>query len=318
MGPKWNHRLHMGNVMNLIDLETFVWVAELGSLTAAGKQLKVPKSTVSRRVSRLEDELSVALVHRTARSVVVTERGQQLALRAAPAFRELRHAEHALFEHGDQPRGLLRITAPSDIGASKFINDLLLGFRERWPQVSLDILLTERVVDLIQEGIDVALRPAPAKGTWQGEGLMSRSLGSLTAVVYASPDYLARHGTPKHPQQLLDHDWIGHQAWLRRGPVALTHRESGEVEHVELSSSILTNHIDQVVAMIAGGAGLGIVPSFLVGALVDEGTLQPVLTDWDWPGGRLTAVWPASRHTSPRVRAFVDHAVAYVRRSLEV
>ncbi len=299
--------------MNLVDLETFVWVAELGSLTAAAKQLAVPKSTVSRRVARLENELQTALVHRTARAIVLTERGEQLATRSAPAFRELRHVEHTLFEHGDEPRGLLRITAPSDLGSSRFVNELLLGFRSRWPEVRLDIQLTERVVDLVHEGIDVALRPMGAHRSWRGDGLMTRSLGSMTAAVYGSPTYLDQNGSPVHPAELVEHHWITHHAWASRGSQPLTHRGSGEVFQLNPESAINTNHIDQVAALIAGGAGLGLLPSFLANALVQQGAIRPVLTDWDWPGGKLTAVWPASRHTSPRVRAFIDFVVTYMR-----
>lgn len=301
--------------MNLVDLETFVKVAEHGTLTGAADELGVPKSTVSRRVSRLEDELGVALVRRKARSIAITDRGRHLQQRTAAALREIGEAERSLHELDDTPRGLLRITAPSDMGTTKVFTEFFAAFRRRWPEVFLELDLTDRVVDLIGEGYDVALRPTGPRndaGAAPTEGLMSRSLGHLQAGLFAAPDYLERAGTPAQPEDLATHEWVTHRVWGRHGTLQLTCPASGEVREVPLNTVIGTNHVGHVLQLVAEGAGVGAAPYFLARPWEADGSVVELFPGWQLPGGRLNAIWPATRHLSPRLRAFLDFAVEHL------
>lgn len=298
--------------MRLDELQTFVIVAERGTLTAAARELGVPKSTVSRRVARLEDELGVALVRRSARSLSLTEFGEHLRMRSAPALRELAEAERSLQDLDATPRGLLRLTAPADLGTTSALTRMFLSFREKWPGVNLDIDLTDRVVDLVGEGFDIALRPSGPRANWSGEGLKMRSLGKLRAGIFASPTYLQRHGAMAAPEDLLSLDWIAHRVWFRQGHLELTHTRSGEVRRVQPVPAVTTNHIGQVLQMVLADGGVGAVPQFTARRSEREGELVQVLPDWQLQGGTLSAVWPATRHLSPRVRAFIDFAAAHL------
>lgn len=295
--------------MNLVDLDTFVRVADHGSLTGAARELGVPKSTVSRRVARLEDELGLALVHRTGRSISLTDRGEQLHIRSAPALRELAETERAILDLEKGPSGLLRITAPADLGTARAMVDLFVGYRRRYPAVRLEIYLSDRIVDLIGEGFDLALRPSGPRATWSGEGLMQRSLGYLEAGIFAAPSYLGERTPPSCPADLAHFDWVAHHAWVRSRELPLVHRETRAQAKLPVDPVVLTNHIDQVLGIISAGGGVAAVPKFLARPLVERGDLVALLEEWELPGGTLAAVWPTTRHLSPRIRSFLDYAV---------
>lgn len=182
--------------MNLVDLDTFVRVAETGSMTAAAGQLGVPKSTVSRRVGRLEDALGLELLVRGARKVALTDHGRALADRSRDALRDIADVERSLTETATEPSGTLRVTAPIDIGRSRAGTDLFASFRARYPSVSLHVELTNRVVDLHEEGFDAALRPRALLS--DSESLLGRRiLRAPGGGLYATSRYLAAHGTPR-------------------------------------------------------------------------------------------------------------------------
>ena len=190
------------------DLLTFVRVAETGSLAAAARDLKLPRSTVSRRIARLEDRLGVPLLSRSGRRVVLTDIGQRLHKRAAGPLRDLRDAERELVDAFDEPSGTLQIAAPHGIGETHWFSHLLTSYRQQHPGVVVNIKLTNRAVDLIGEGIDVALR----LGVEEGQDLLTRRLGEISAGVYASREYVAQHGSPADASALGDHICVSHTA----------------------------------------------------------------------------------------------------------
>jgi DNA-binding transcriptional LysR family regulator len=299
--------------MDLTDLHTFLLVARHGSFSAAAKDLAVPTSTVTRRITRLEDALGSTLIHRTARGGTLTRAGQHLQARCEPAVREIEDAERSLIDLDAEPAGVLRLTAPADLGSTALITNLLAGFRMRWPKVVLEIDLTERMVDLITEGIDVALRPRRPGAQWSGEGLVARTLATLQGSLYASPAYLAEHGAPTTPQALARHRWIAHRAWSRK-ELVLTNERTGARAPVALEPAVLTNHLGQMLDFLLSGAGIGAVPEVTALRHAEQGSLIRVLPGWSIVGGQLTLLWPQNRHPSPRVRAFIDFATEYFKR----
>lgn len=298
--------------MDFTDLHTFLLVARHGSFTSAARSLEVPASTVTRRVTRLEDALGSTLIHRTARGITLTRAGEHLRVRCEPAVREIEDAERSLVDLDAEPAGVLRLTAPADLGSTALITGLLAAFRLRWPKIVLEIDLTERMVDLIAEGVDVALRPRRPGAPWSGDGLVARTLSRMQAGLYASPAYLAEHGAPATPQALAQHRWIAHRAWSRQ-ELVLTNERTGVRAPVAPEPAVLTNHLGQVLAFLVSGAGIGAVPEVTALRHAEQGELKRVLPSWSIIGGQLTLLWPERRHPAPRVRAFIDFATEYLK-----
>ncbi len=194
--------------MGLEDIGTFVEVAERGSLSAAARELGVPKSTVSRRIARLERELGQELIRRSSRAFRLTEAGDALYRRSAPAIRDLAEATRAVSDAGSEPRGDLRVTAPIDLGTATRFVEFLIAFHDARPQVRLSIDLTDRYVDLAAEGYDLAFR-VHSHALEDRATLKMRRIGPFTVGLYASPRYLDRAGRPAHPSELVDHATVG-------------------------------------------------------------------------------------------------------------
>jgi len=295
-----------GMAMNLVDLDTFVRVGSNGSFTSAAKELGVPKSTVSRRVGRLEDALGLALLVRTGRSVRLTQVGERLWQRTRASLREVHDAERELLDAFEEPAGVLRLTAPHDVGVTGWFSRLITSYRARHPGVVLEIELTNRIVDLVGEGFDAALRPAPDSGS---SALVGRKLATITAGIFASPDYISRRGVPREPEGLLEHDCVAHSSLIRGGLWQLSGPD-GQERELDIQNAILVNDFNLVVQAVVDGAGVGLVPSFAAEGLIGAGEIVEVLPGWGFGQGSLFLVWPSSRHLASRVRAFVDHTVA--------
>lgn len=290
--------------MNLIDLETFVLVADIGTMKGAAGRLGVPTSTVSRRVSRLEDGLGLALLRRAHRTFTLTEHGEHLFVRCAPLFDELDGVVRALSDQFPVPRGVLRVTAPQDLGATAFVAEVLTAFMSRWPEVSLDVELTNRRVSLAEEGFDVALR-AHGPDIPGSASLMVRRLGISSIGLYASPGYLQDEGAPAEPASLASHRCLANDIYGGRADWTL-YRGEGEVLAVGFEASVVANDFGLLLQAAISGAGISALPTFLAGPPLREGRLVRVLPEWRLEGGYLSLLWPRSRHMSPRVRAFID------------
>lgn len=284
--------------MSLASIETFVRVAETGSLSATARALGVPTSTVSRRITRLEEELGETLLLRTARALRLTDAGAAVYQRCAGPLREIEEVARAVRDHDAEPAGELRLTAPPDIGNSEMFVRLLQGYRERWPRVLVSVELTERVVDLVGERFDVALRahlaPLPDRTS-----LVARRIATMEGGLFASPAWVAAHGVVEHPSALaalplVAHERAGGRRWtLRRGEEELT---------VPVHPQVRANDLHFVRRMLVLGAGVGLLPVLLAGP-----ELVRVLPEWATPAGTLSLVWPAGRALAPRVRRFIDH-----------
>ena len=282
------------------DLHVFVHVARAQSFTAAGEQLGIPKSTVSRRISRLEDRLGVRLLQRNSRSVVVTEEGAWLYERITHAIDTLEVAEAELTERAVTPRGRLRVSAPITLG-HLHLGPIVADFARAFPDIEVSMDLTDRVVDLVGERYDVALRA----GTLRDPDLIARRIGRARLVVVASPTYLARHGTPQSPSELQEHDGLinDHTPWRERWRFA--DDQVGPVRR-----RLGSNSWDVLRSAAIGGLGLAQLPCFQVGRELAAGALVEVLAPFRGPDDGLWIVFPTADHVPLKVRAFVDHVVA--------
>lgn len=285
--------------MDLNEVLIFTKVVEARSFTAAARELGLPKSTVSRKVSQLEERLGVRLLQRTTRKLNLTDIGSAYYQRASRIVSEIEEAELAVAQMQRAPRGTLRITAPVDIAAA-FLGDLVAEYLESHPDVSIEVLSTGRIVDLVEEGFDLAIRA----GTLSDSSLIARKLAPARLHVLASPAYLAKHGEPRHPKELTEHECIlfgdprPARSWRFEGP-------EGELS-VHIDGRLRADNFTMIRDALVSGYGVGRLPSHLAHAEVRRGGLVEVLADWLPSGSGVYAVYPTSRHLSPKVRTFID------------
>jgi DNA-binding transcriptional LysR family regulator len=275
-----------------------------GSFTGAARSLGLGKSTVSERVSALEARLGVQLLARTTRTMRLTDDGAAYHARARQALGALREAEDALKDRGGEPRGLLRVTAPRLFGHA-FLGEVVSAYLARWPDASAQLMLTERKVDLVEEGFDVAIRI----GVLPDSSLRQRKLGSASMVHVASPGYLKRRGVPSGPGDLGEHDLIlvaerPGLRWPFVGPDGPTVYEGSE--------RLLANSLVMAREAAAAGTGIAWVPGFLVAEAVEAGELRIILGDHAAPPLPICALTPGGRFLAPKVRAFLDLLAAHV------
>ena len=292
--------------MTLDDLRTFVRVAEVGTFSEVARRQGVPKSTVSRRVARLEDSLGVELIRRAPRSFRLTADGQALYERSKPALTELVDLVRHVSERGGEPRGKLVITAAPDLGTTSPVLDLLARYSRHYPGVVVEVRLLDRMVDLPTEGVDIAIR-AHGGAIPGAASLMSRNVGRLSSRLYASSSYLDQHGRPDSPSALGEHFFVAHSSLVRR-TFTMTHA-SGATYDLQPSNVVAHgNSMTFVRGLAERGLGMVLLPDVFGFSSVQRGVLQPVLADWSAQTGQMTLVWPSSRHLAPAVRGFVELA----------
>jgi len=290
--------------MDLNLLTTFEAVARTGGFSAAAKELRMPKSSVSRGVARLEAELGVQLLFRTTRQVSLTAPGTSLFDRLTPLLQSVRTALTEVPEREEQPSGQLRVTAPVDLGVL-FLAEVVTRYTARYPAVSVDLHLTGRVVDLVAEGFDVALRVG---SRLEDSSLVVRKAASITMRIYASPLYLARRGTPRAEADLGAHEWVV----FRSGPQKLR-VPAGKGAAPGQAGRVVCDDLLFVRDAIRTGAGLGLLPTFVAEPDVVAGTLVRVLPRFERPAGTLHIVAPSARHVPSKVTAFRDLVLELLR-----
>lgn len=289
------------------ELAVFVEVAETGSIAAAARRLGVPKSTVGRAVARIEEDFGVSLVRRMSRGPALTEPGRMLANLAAPHVAALRDVSSALGREASEAYGTLRVTAPSDLG-TLVIGPLVAGFLARYPRMRIEMVHTLRVVDLVGEGFDLAVRvmtrPLPHSA------LVAKRIARLDLGLYAGTTYLARREAPKRPEDLRNHDHVFFQEGVARAVLALE-GPKGNVK-VPIEARIGANDFFFVREAVAGGAGIGALPWFVANAEVAAGRLVRVLPEHRLAGTIAYLVHAPSRPLSPKLQVFraflLEHA----------
>ncbi len=288
----------LGNDMDLNLLTIFEAVARTASFSAAAKELRMPKSSVSRGVSRLEAALGVQLLFRTTRHVSPSAAGTGLYDRIAPLLGSVKAALGDIPEREEQPSGELRVTAPVDLGVL-FLADVMARYTARYPAVSVDLHLTGRVVDLVAEGFDVALRVA---SSLKDSTLVVRKAAPIVVQLFASPLYLARRGTPRSETDLASHERVV----FRSGPQKLRLAGRREAVAVTPRGRIVCDDLLFVRDAVRAGAGIGLLPTFVAEPDVAAGTLARVLPRFERHSGYLHIVLPAARHVPRKVTAFRD------------
>lgn len=289
------------NLERLTGLIAFARAGSLGSYSAAARSLSVSPSAISKSIQRLERHLGVSLFIRTTRSLTFTTEGRALHEHALQLLRTVEDIEQAAKSARSEPAGTLRIAASLPVGLH-IITPAMTQFRKRYPQVKIDLRLNDQIVGLAEESFDLAVRI----GELADSSLLSRRLPPYRLCCYASPDYLAQHGTPNHPDELDKHNTVN----LRYQSTSQLFRwpfRSGDKE-VDMipSSSVIVDASEAVIASLAAGEGIGMVASFMAAPWVKRQALIPVLAEFAVERRNMTALWPVSRRTNPAVRAFLD------------
>lgn len=301
--------------MDRLDgMAAFVRVAELGSFSAAAAVLGLSKSAVSKQVGALEARLGVRLLNRTTRRLALTEAGEGFREACARLLQELEEAELLAGQAGSLPRGRLRVSAPMTFGILS-LAPLIPTFLARHPQVELDLALEDRVVDLLADGFDLAVRV----GSLRDSGLIARRLAAVPQLCAASPAYLASRGgaPPSHPGELAGHACLRYT--LNRTPDRWDFVRGGaETASVRVRGPLSANNGDALRAAALHGAGVVRMPAFIVGADVEQGRLVRLLPDWHAPEIPVHAVWPPQPHATAKLRAFVDFLAEHLRRGPHV
>ena len=289
-----------------IDLNAFAVyakVVELGSFTAAGEALKLSKSMVSRQVSALEDELGVRLLNRTTRKLSVTEAGAVVFERATRIVAEAEEAERDAVCIEGAVRGKLRINAPMTFGIRE-LGPVLPKFLARYPELTVDLSLNDRRVDLMEEGFDVSLRISPLVDS----SMVAWQLAPVRRFIVGTPAYFKTHGVPKHPRDLADHPFILYTQ--RPRPELFEFRDmGGQSIQVELKGPLYCNNADAASSVLMAGQALSLSPDFICCEALRSGTLVSVMDEWMLEPLTLHVIYPHTRHLSAKVRAFVDFAV---------
>lgn len=285
---------------SLSGIMAFVQVAETRSFTEAARLMEISSSAVGKSVSRMEERLSVRLFHRSTRSVTLTAEGELFLERCKRIIQEAEQAEIELSQLADEPRGKLRISVPLQ---NTLIFPLLTGFMQAYPQIELDVDLSDRMVDVIEEGFDAVVR----SGQPSDSRLMARKLGEYKLELVAAPEYLARRGRPTHPDQLRNHACLMHKfpaaGSLERWPV----RDPDADGDPELGRVIACTTTDALTHMALQGLGIACLADFSTIQALQDGKLERVLPEFTDHRGSLWMLWPSARNATPKLRVLIDY-----------
>ena len=288
---------------NLLALKAFLRVAEEGSLAAAADKLGISRALVSKYVIALENQLGTRLFNRTTRRLSMTESGRSFYERSAQAVADLDEAMRCAADSGAAVRGTLRINCAHGFGR-RYISPAIGDYLTHQPEVRIDLELNDRLVDIVEEGFDLAIRI----GRLEESTLVARKLATTQLVVCGAPAYLARHGEPKVPEDLVRHNCLGYtytreqSVWSFRRPGAAP---DGELA-IRVDGCVRANDGDTLMEVALAGHGLIMVPTFLCGGAIAGGLLKPLLLDWETPVLGVHAGHPSRKHLSAKVRSFVD------------
>jgi DNA-binding transcriptional LysR family regulator len=291
-------------MMDMNDTLVFVKVIEEGSFTAAARDLRLPKTTVSRKVRELEQRLGVQLLHRTTRRLGLTEAGTTYFQRCRQIAQVLADAEAAVGQLQGKPRGILRITAPYSLTVS-LLAPLLGEFRMLCPDVRVDLVLSHRTLDLVDQEIDIALR----MGNLPDSSLSARQLAVLPNRIYASPAYLERHGEPGHPLELRQHMALVTRVARNGSSYAWPMSNGGAHENYEISPVIEADDPEILKEPLFAGAGLMMATDMIMQRHAAQGLVRPILPGWIGRCPALHAVFPRGHVQPPKLRAFIDFLV---------
>ena len=285
-------------VDRLQGMKVFVRVAQDAGFAAAARHMRISTAAVSKHVSALESQIGARLFDRTTRRVGLTEAGRVYLERCLECLQAFEDADASVSELAKEPTGLLRVTAPIDFGES--LLPVLAQVMNANPNIVVDLRLSNRVVDMVEEGIDVGVRIAPSLDG----GYVARPLARTRLAIFGAPEYLRRQGRPGKPEDLASHRNL---VFTEPRPMQelVFVRASREVR-VKVTAVMMSNYGEALMAAARQGVGLAVAPSFLAGKDLEAGRLEPVLLDWSLPEYRVFAVYPHRRFVSPKVRVLIE------------
>jgi DNA-binding transcriptional LysR family regulator len=280
------------------NMKVFVQVAQHGSFAAAARELRIATASASKRVAALEARIGARLFDRTTRRVGLTEAGRVYLERCQECLHALEDADASVGELMKTPQGSLRVTAPIDFG--EHLMPVLADVMNAHPNLIVDLRLTNRVVAMVEEGIDVGIRVA---GSLDGH-YVARPLARTQLAVFAAPAYLEKHGRPERPEDLERHKNLVFTEPKPRDELVFS--RNGKQVRVKLRPTLTSNHAAALQIALLKGVGLAMMPSFVAARDLAAGSIEPVLTDWSLPSLNVFAVYPHRRFLSPKVKVFVE------------
>ena len=290
----------MAKLPDFEALAIFAKVVELRSFAGAAGELAMSKATVSKAITRLEERLGARLFNRTSRRLALTDAGQRLAARAARLLADGEAAENEALAQSISPRGLVRLAVPMSFGV-KAVAPLLPDFLAAYPEVSIDLHLSDATVDLIGEGFDIAVRIARLPDS----SLIARRLFTMPRYTVAAPSYLARHGRPTHPMHLAEHRCFSY-AYLSTPNVWQFSNAAGEQASVRPGGPLRVNNGEAAMPAVLAGLGIADLPEFIVSEAISRGELEIILHDWKQPEGGVHLVMPPGGPRPARVEVLAD------------
>jgi DNA-binding transcriptional LysR family regulator len=294
--------------MDLNEVFVFIKVIQAGSFTQAAKQLGMPNSTVSSKISSLEKRLGTTLITRTTRRLSVTPAGKAYFKKCLQGLEEIKADEDEIAATQGEPQGNLRITAPVELGGS-ILPKLVCAYMNKYPKIGVDVMLTDRRVELLAEGIDLAIRAGELKDST----LIGKKLGYATFYLLASPKYLKARGEPLHPRELKDHQCLhftplGSETWKLAGPKGAL--------NVHVPAKVIVNDLAMLKTMAISGLGIALMPSFYCHDEMGAGKLQRILPAWQTAESPVHFVYPAQKFVSPKLSAFIELATEPIKNLL--
>jgi DNA-binding transcriptional LysR family regulator len=299
----------MAKLPDFEALAIFAKVVEMRSFAGAATELALSKATVSKAVSRLEERLGARLFNRTSRQLALTDAGQRLSERATQLLMDGEAAENEALAQSSVPRGLVRLAVPMTFGV-KVIGPLLPDFLAAYPEVSLDMHLSDATVDLIGEGFDAGVRIARLPDS----SLVARRLCGMRRYTVAAPSYLKKYGRPTHPMHLAHHRCFGY-AYLSTAGVWHYVNTAGEQATVRPSGQLRVNNGEATMPALLAGLGIADLPDFIVGDAIADGRVEVILKDWKQPEGAVHLVMPPGGPRPARVEVLADYLAAKLGRT---
>jgi DNA-binding transcriptional LysR family regulator len=290
----------MAKLPDFEALAIFAKVVELRSFAAASTELALSKATVSKAVSRLEQRLGARLFNRTSRRLALTDAGQKLAERATQLLVDGEAAESEALSQSTAPRGLVRLAVPMTFGI-KAVAPILPDFLKLYPEVAIDLHLSDATVDLIGEGFDAGLRIARLPDS----SLIARRLCAMPRYTVAAPAYLKRHGRPTHPMHLAQHKCFGY-AYLSTPGIWHYTNAAGEQASVRPAGQLRVNNGEAVLPSVLAGLGIADLPDFIIGDAIASGEVEVILKGWKQPEGAVHLVTPPGGPRPARVEVLAD------------
>ncbi len=287
----------MSKIPDFEGLAMFAKVVEERSFARAARTMGLSVATVSRGVSRLEQRLGARVFNRTSRQLALTDFGRSLATGATRLYRDADELENSAREQSSQPRGVIRLAVPMSFGL-RWVAPILPAFFRLYPEVSIDLHLSDAVVDVVGDGFDACLRIAVLPDS----SLVAKKLCPVAPRIVASPAYLERHGRPIHPCDLDGHDCLGYAYRPRRDVWVLTN-DAGDEQVVTPEGPLRVTNVDAMIPTILEGIGIGELPEFIAEEYLADGRLEQILSDWSLPTGALYFVTPSARARPAKIEA---------------